>query len=244
MITDIGNFYLYRHIRIDKNVPFYIGMGSKCNRRKDGYCRAYGRADRTKYWKNITNISKYKVEILCESNNYEFILQKEIEFIKLYGRIDLGTGTLVNLTNGGDGGTGNAHGLSKERREIISKANKGRISPMKGRKQTQHCIDTLRKVHTGVPKSPEHRKKVGDAHRGKPLPERTYAWRYKKIDQFTINGEFIKSWNTIRDAGKYYKVGGSEISITCKANRGDYPLGHKSYNRKTCRGFIWKYNEN
>lgn len=38
--------YVYRHIRLDKNEPFYIGIGSDIN-----YQRAYNYQRRTKYWK-------------------------------------------------------------------------------------------------------------------------------------------------------------------------------------------------
>lgn len=31
MITYNEKFYLYRHIRLDKNRPFYIGIGTKPN---------------------------------------------------------------------------------------------------------------------------------------------------------------------------------------------------------------------
>ena len=29
MIDNYGKYYLYRHIRLDKNEPFYIGIGTK-----------------------------------------------------------------------------------------------------------------------------------------------------------------------------------------------------------------------
>ena len=60
-----------------------------------------------------------------ESNNYEFIKQKEIEFIKLYGRKNLVTGILANLTDCGDGTIGIE--FSQERKDKISKANQARI---------------------------------------------------------------------------------------------------------------------
>lgn len=31
MIEPEGKYYLYRHIRLDKNQPFYIGIGTKPN---------------------------------------------------------------------------------------------------------------------------------------------------------------------------------------------------------------------
>lgn len=261
MIVDNGEYFLYRHIRLDKNEPFYIGIGHKSSaRRIDGYDRAFSKA-RTKYWKNIINKTKYKIEILLESDDVNFIIKKEIEFIALYGRKDLKKGNLVNLTDGGEGTNGRVYvatletiekirktltgrKLSAEHCEGISKRMKGRISPMKNKKQTQKFIDAIKKANTGIIRSEETRDKIRKLKIGKPVSESTYSWRYKEIEQFSKDGVFIKTWNNIRDAANYYNVGGSEISVTCKANRGDYPKEHKSFNRKTCRGFIWKYKQN
>jgi len=104
-------YYVYRHIRLDKNEPFYIGIGTKrpasnSNTLKSIYYRAFTKKSRGIIWKNIINKTDFKVEILMESKNYEFIKEKEIEFIKLYGRKDKNEGCLANRTDGGDGSTG------------------------------------------------------------------------------------------------------------------------------------------
>ena len=101
-------YYLYRHIRLDKNIPFYIGIGTKpinvkFKSLKREFWRAYSKSHRNKFWKNITNKTKYEIEILYEDNNFEIIKEKEKEFIKLYGRKDLKKGELCNLTDGGEG---------------------------------------------------------------------------------------------------------------------------------------------
>ena len=105
MILDNGKYYLYRHIRLDTNEVFYVGIGTKniTNYIKTKYYRAFDLRNRNKFWKAITAKTEYEVEIMLESDDYEFIKQKEIEFIALYGRRDLDKGTLVNLTDGGDG---------------------------------------------------------------------------------------------------------------------------------------------
>jgi len=92
--------YVYRHIRLDKNEPFYIGIGSDDS---GEYSRAYIKKERNKYWHHITRKIKYDIEILLEDLTWEQACEKEKEFIKLYGRKDLGLGTLVNMTDGGDG---------------------------------------------------------------------------------------------------------------------------------------------
>jgi hypothetical protein len=93
--------YVYRHIRLDKNEPFYIGIG-----KDNSYKRAFEKDKRNKFWKNIVSKTNYEVEILIDDLSWEVACEKEKEFISLYGRKDLNTGTLVNLTNGGDGANG------------------------------------------------------------------------------------------------------------------------------------------
>lgn len=109
--------YVYRHIRLDKNEPFYIGIGNDMTNK-----RAKEKARRSNLWKKIIAKSDYEVEILFDGISYDEAKLKEIEFIELYGRIDLGNGTLANLTNGGDG----TINPSQETRDKISKVNKGR----------------------------------------------------------------------------------------------------------------------
>lgn len=91
-------FVLYRHIRLDKNEPFYIGIGSRK--------RAHGRSRRSRHWTSIVNKSEYEVEILFDNLTWEQACEKEKEFIALYGRKDIGTGILVNHTDGGEGSPG------------------------------------------------------------------------------------------------------------------------------------------
>src|SRR5438067_2280740 len=91
------NIYcLYRHIRPDKGEVFYIGIG--------GSERPYEKDGRGLYWNNIVRLNpNYEIEIMFENLTWEEACNKEREFIKLYGRKDLGLGTLVNLTDGGEG---------------------------------------------------------------------------------------------------------------------------------------------
>lgn len=98
---------LYRHIRLDKNEPFYIGVGVARQ-------RAFDKTNRNKYWKHITTKTDYRVDILFDDLTWEQAREKEKEFIELYGRKDLGTGTLVNMTDGGDGTKGRYGNTEKQ----------------------------------------------------------------------------------------------------------------------------------
>lgn len=93
--------YLYRHIRLDKNEVFYIGIGSDNNgNHTRAFCKS--KTKRSEFWINITKKTDYKVEIILDDLSWSDACLKEIEFISLYGRKDLNLGTLVNLTNGGE----------------------------------------------------------------------------------------------------------------------------------------------
>ena len=122
--------YVYRHIRLDKNEPFYIGIGSD-----NKFKRAYS-LKRNKFWHSIVNKTEYEIEILMDELSWEDANQKEKEFISLYGRKDLGTGTLVNLTDGGNGNIGAVR--DKKFRQKVSKKMKGKKNAL-GFKHTEEA---------------------------------------------------------------------------------------------------------
>ncbi len=141
-------YYTYAYLREDKT-PYYIGKGSGN--------RAYWSGRRCV----PTPIDKSRILILKHFENEADAFKHEVYMIAIFGRKDKGTGILRNLTDGGEGITGNKRGedFCKRMSEIhsgktISKAHKKALS----------------KAHTGKTLSPEHRRKVGDALRGKKKP--------------------------------------------------------------------------
>lgn len=143
--------YLYRHIRLDKNEPFYIGIGTvvkneKINSHQRYYRRAYSKAKRNNFWNRLIQKTEYEVEILLESEDYEFIKQKEIEFIALYGRRDLRKGTLTNLTDGGENGVLTRTKESIEKQKSYYKLNP---HPTKGVPRTEEAKEKMRKACKG-----------------------------------------------------------------------------------------------
>lgn len=181
MILADGIWYLYRHIRLDKNEPFYIGIGKKrINRRCLSFKSIYERAcvrdtGRSKFWNKIANKTDYDIEILLESNSLMFIKEKEIEFIKLYGRRDLKTGILCNLTEGGDG---NDFIRSKESIQKglatkkltwkMSEETKRKIGEANtGKKRTQAEKEQMSLSRVGRKTSEETRRKQSIINKGK-----------------------------------------------------------------------------
>ena len=162
-------FYLYRHIRVDKQEPFYIGKGTM-QATGNPYTRAYRTLNRTPHWKSIAD-KGYEVEIMMEFDNEEECLAKEKEFISLYGRRDLNTGTLVNYTDGGDG----LSNLSEESRLKMRLSQKKRFeNGTSWNKGIAHTEETKRKLSEALKGRPSPRK--GKSKRPKPEPkERIYT---------------------------------------------------------------------
>ena len=92
--------YVYKHIRLDNNDIFYIGIGSD-----EGYYRANSKRNRNKHWENVVNKCDYSVEIIYSGIDYNTAKKIEIELISNYKLISEG-GTLVNYTKGGQGQLG------------------------------------------------------------------------------------------------------------------------------------------
>lgn len=115
--------YLYRHIRLDKNEPFYIGIGTDKR-----YYRAFMKIKRNNIWYKITDKTDFKVEIVFDDLTWDEACNKEKEFIAIYGRKDCGNGILCNLTDGGEGAIGRKYITSEETKAKLSKAHKGKKS--------------------------------------------------------------------------------------------------------------------
>ena len=167
--------YVYRHIRLDKNETFYIGIGSDMTNK-----RANERARRSELWKKIVAKSEYEIEILMDDITFEEAKSKEIEFIKLYGRIDLGNGTLANLTDGGDGAINRIFTPEHRKKLSLSQIGKGKSEEIK---------DKLRKYRIGKFNSPEARLKISKANKGRiNTPELMELLRNRKGEKNPIFG--------------------------------------------------------
>lgn len=104
-----NDYYVYIHKKLNTDDIFYVGLGKGR--------RAYNKNARSRWWKNIVN--KYGLTIEITSENISFKEAAEIEkyLIKYYGRLDLGTGCLVNLTDGGEGSNGRVYFVTEKTRE-------------------------------------------------------------------------------------------------------------------------------
>ena len=116
-----NNFYTYAYLREDKT-PYYIGKG------KDR--RAYERHKRGKIKdfrpkKSNGSLDIDRILILKKNLTEEQSIKHEEYMINVFGRKDLGTGILINLTDGGQLGGTPGYICSEERKKQISKQFKG-----------------------------------------------------------------------------------------------------------------------
>lgn len=240
-LTNEGFYFLYRHIRLDKNEVFYIGVGTKRKHKneKERYARAYLKANRNPFWKNVVNKTQYIVEIVCESNDYNYILQKEIEFIKMYGRKDLGLGSLVNLTDGGEGVVNLKHPHTEETKQKISKALKNKCKSEE-HKQKLSLIKKQNKPNYWKNKkfSEEHKQKLrkskqrtglSNINKGKPNIKNRENNRknYKVIIGDVENFYYLNK----KELGKLLKIG--QTTLRRILNKENTPkINIKIYERK------------
>ena len=161
--------YVYRHIRKDKDQVFYIGIGTR-----KGNHRAKSKSSRNKIWNSIVNKTSYDVEILFEDVDLNFAIKKEIELISLYGKIIDGTGTLCNLTDGGEGTFGFKH--TEEFKKKLKGLRIGENNPMYGKKG-------ILSPSYGKKQSEEQRRKNSESKKGRFEKEKNPFYGKKHTDE-------------------------------------------------------------
>ena len=195
-------YYVYSYLREDYS-PYYIGKGTKR--------RAYA------YSNHRIKAPKDKSRIYILKSNLSELEAYELEklYILMFGRKDLNTGILRNLSDGGEGPVGykptpeqrrkialsrmgEKHPLygvspSEETREKQRQSLRGKYTkeknPMYGKTHTEENRKKISETHKGVSKSEEHRKKISEANRGRIVTEETKNKLRKqgKVYMFTLS---------------------------------------------------------
>lgn len=185
---------VYTHTRNDNNQVFYVGVGKHSR-------RAYTKHSRNSHWYNVANKHGYTVQITHRDVCYEEALSIEKYLVSFYGRRDLKTGSLVNLTDGGDGVenpsvrlSGEDHPMygkkhTEETRIKMCNAHKNRPAysektlqlkraNMVGEKNPMYGRRGKLNPNYGKPKSEEHRAKLSQAKIGKKISNTS---RYRHV---------------------------------------------------------------
>jgi hypothetical protein len=228
-------YYTYLHKRLDNNEIFYVGIGKVYEGKNDfeTYQRAYQTYSRNKFWKFLTSKTNYTVIIDKKFEDRKECEEREIELISKYGRRDLNKGTLVNLTDGGEGLKGCR---PKNARKVYQYDLKGNFIKV---------FDTIQQAEKEV-----NCTNISGCCRGVVRTAGKYQWSYtkskmkevryhtseersKKVLQFNKDGILINEFESVQEASKFISnsiVGSSSISNCCNNKK-----------LKTYKGFIWKF---
>jgi hypothetical protein len=145
---EIKDAYVYRHTKLGTNEVFYIGIGNKPK-----YSRAYTKNGRNRWWEKVVEKYGFEVEILTHRLTWKEACEIEILLIDYYKRADCCGGTLVNLTNGGDGGFGvikTEESINKWRNSNIGKQD-GNKNVMFGKTRGKHHLaKEVLNLETGI----------------------------------------------------------------------------------------------
>jgi len=240
----INNFYVYE-IQYPDGTPFYVGKGKG----KRMYIHLKKNDDKNKLKQNIINkirrngnepITITVVNDLTEDKAYEI----EKSLITHYGRRNIGTGILSNLTDGGEGVSGWTHSLETKRR--LSKTSTNNKNAL-GHKVTDEVKLKISESNKGLKRSDEVKLKMSAVHKGElngfygkvhseetklkmSIAAKSRVSTHKKVVvQFDLNDILLREYESAREAERSSGVDYRHISACC--------LGKQ----KSAKGFIWKF---
>jgi len=154
-------FYVYMWLREDQS-PYYVGKGMT-----------------RRAWRSGSPIDQTRIVIVEHMLTEEEAFSKERQLIKEYGRKDLGTGILRNMTDGGEGASGQVQTIDTiEKRHKTRKENGnwGNASLI-GSKQAAEEISRKSERQRGQKHSPERNAKRSAALKGRKLSPEHIAKR-------------------------------------------------------------------
>jgi group I intron endonuclease len=154
-----NNIVVYRYLRTDIDQPFYIGIGTLKRARDTKW-------GRSAFFKRIRDKHQIELEILEDELDWNTAAEKEKWWIKFYGRINIGSGILCNLTDGGEGRIGCKQSAESIQKMKDTKAKRG-PHPMLGNTHTAEARAKISAGLTGRIVSEETRKKISESEKGK-----------------------------------------------------------------------------
>jgi hypothetical protein len=145
----MNEYYTYAYLRED-GTPYYIGKGKG----KRVY-KSHIRHNKT----NLKPKDNSKIIFLKKNLTEKEANTHEVYMIDIFGRKDLGTGILRNMTNGGDGISGYSH--TEDTKKKISKP--GNKNSFYGKKHSPESLEKMKeasKNRTRKPHSEETKRKM------------------------------------------------------------------------------------
>jgi len=188
------------------NIPFYIGKSKNTSSRIGQH-------------KNKKQPTSYFIIDTVNDNEWVFWEGYYISLFKNWGYV------LENKNNGGGG----RQIMNDKEKQYRSNLYVGRVSPMKGKKQSEYNKQRMRETHLGVNfHTPEGLSKISKIQKERDRTEENKK-KYKKVGQFDLNGNLIKIWDSLKEPTLYYNIPNGNISMCCRGLC------------KTIKGYGWKF---
>lgn len=174
-------------------------------------------------------------EIIENCKTKEELDSREKFWIEYYNATE--SEDFYNITSGGDGGFGSGKNspwygkhLSDETKEKLSKIKSGENNPFYGKTHSDEVKKKLSEKALNQRHSKETREKMSKSMKenhadfnGKNNP------RANPVNQYSLNGEFIKRWDYAKEASRTLDINYSSLISCCT---GKY---------KSSGGFKWEY---
>ena len=199
----------YTYIYFINGIPKYVGKGSrdrwKSHRKSNS---RLGRVLRKIY--RLTD--SWIIPTIIFHDTEQIALAEEIRLIREYGREDLCVGTLLNLTNGGDGSSGHKH--SESHKKYMSEKQSGVKNPFYGKDHSQEIKRLLSDLHKGHKRgvgkkhTEEHRENISKSIGG----DRNPACKVLVIDHPKIDAMY-QSGMKQKDIADVFNISQSQISV-------------------------------
>jgi len=177
-------FYTYIYLDPKDNTPIYVGKGKE--NRVHTHFKGKGKLGNVLRKRKAEGYTPQPIIINMPSEAEA--LQLEIFWIMYYGRADLSLGTLFNLTNGGDGATGNIP-WNKGKTGCQTAWNKGLPPEQQPRFGTTHTSaeetkEKIRQARTKQITNPESVQRAAEKNRQKfsdPVWKHQHSERMKQM---------------------------------------------------------------
>lgn len=212
-------FYVYMHINKINNKK-YIGITSQKPQYRWGKGKKYKECPR--FFKDIAEYGWDNFEHIILHSDLEYEKAEKLEqfYIKKYRTLDEKFG--YNIQSGGMKSFSMAEEtkqktsmslkgrtFSKEHKRKISESQMGEKNHMYGKKQSEESKEKIRIYNINHPSSG--------------------TFPSKKVNQYDLEGNFIKTWNSMGQIKRELGISHCMISDCCRGKQ------------KTSGGYIWKY---
>jgi hypothetical protein len=204
-------YYIY--ILLKNNIPFYVGKTNNPATRRNKHTITFGK----------------DIELLVIDNaNNETWRELEEFYIQLFRSWNF------ILKNGFKGGGGASYWTNEQKQNPIRKAKLSKPKPKGFGDKISKNRDHKEAGRLSSISNQKHYKLGSDRNNkiSKALKGRLVNWTGDSITQYNINGDFVKEWPSIRQAGLELANTNGETIRKCLIGL-----------QKTAYGHVWKYTE-